>query len=321
MKYFVSYREVFNNRENQKRESFRLQSYNMLVKFLTRKHIEGNLITDEFAELKEYFESREFTNVYFLSPYIVNENQLTKDMMSVITSSGETNSFNKIFNEVKDEVLTIKAGRNYVTTKRIKVSSADEFLEMYYSNPRLINELELTDKKERDVLLSNLVDGYNKGDEKLSVLYLQILIQDAKDENHMKKAIMIGENLLSYFPSNAELLVALGESYASSLIKDKNKYEKRYSLFMRAVELKDPRAMYLVGLCLFLGEGVEKNKEKAMYYWSESARLNDDDAISGIGVYYLSKGDKESAKSWLMRSAERGDYKALLLLDTDFDRK
>lgn len=320
MRYFVSYLDVFKNRDEQKRESFRLQTYNMLIRFLTRKHIEGNLITDEFAILKAYFESKEFTNIYFLSPYILNENQLSKDVISMITNSGETNTFNKIFDTIKDEVMTIKVGRNFITVKRIKVDTADKFLDMYFSDEHTINQLELTDKDEKKVLQANLIDGYNKGNEGLSILYITLRIRDAKTEADMNQAIKLGENILEAFPNNVQLILTLGDAYSSPLCADENKYVKKFKLYSKAADLKNPCGMYLSGLCCFLGEGTSKDQEKALLYWSEAARLNNEDAISGMGVYYLSKGDKKSAKYWLTRSAEQGDYKALLLLDTDFNR-
>ena len=320
MRYFVSYLDVFKNRDEQKRESFRLQTYNMLIRFLTRKQIEGNLITDEFAILKTYFESKEFTDTYFLSPYILNENQLSKDIISMITNSGETNTFNKIFDAIKDEVMTIKIGRNFITVKRIKVDTADKFLDMYLSDRHTINQLELTDKNEKKVLEANLIEGYNKGNEYLSILYITLKIKNAKTEEEMSQAIKLAETILESFPNNVQLILTLGDAYSSNLYQDENKYSKKFRLYSRAAELKDPCGMYLAGLCCFLGEGTTKDQEKALLYWTEAARLNNEDAISGMGVYYLSKGDKKSAKYWLTRSAEQGDYKALLLLDTDFNR-
>src|SRR5574344_108129 len=151
MKYFVSYAEVFSGNDAIKKETFRLQTYNMLIHFLSRKEIPDNMLSYEFKKMKGYFESKEFTDVYFLSPFVFNENAFAKDIMNVITSSGETNRYNRVMDEVKNEVKSIKVGRNFYACKRIIAVNADEYLSIYLANPRSIDQLDLSSSKERQV--------------------------------------------------------------------------------------------------------------------------------------------------------------------------
>jgi tetratricopeptide (TPR) repeat protein len=321
MRYFVSYSEVFGNKDTIKRESLRLQTYNMLVKFLTRKNIENNPICEEFASLKAYLESRDFTSIYFLSPYILNENQFVKDMIEVISTSGETNSFNKIRSTLEDEMKTISAGRQMLTSRRYIARTADEYLDKYFADPSSANILELSDPEEQEVLLANMKDGYNRGEAKLSTLYLRHLLSLSKTQSDVEEIINMGLSLLNSHKDNVYITYFLAEAYNHQLYQKSDKYEKFYFWCQKASLLNSSRAMCEAGLCCFWGLGRQKNVRQALEYWSKAAKMNNDDASSLLGIYYLSKGQKEKAKPYLLASAARGDYKALLLLDTDFDRK
>lgn len=321
MKYFVNYTQVFGKDESTKRESLRLQSYNMLIHFLTRKQIEGNLICYEFNKVKAYFESKDFTNVYFLSPYIINQTQFVKDMMEVITSSGETNRFNKIFDITQEEVKMISTGRSFQSSQYIQVNSADEYLTKYLENPHSINQLDLNDPREKEVVMANVVDGYLSGNAILSVLYFKLLIKNATSEADIKKVIKMAEELAVKDSSDLDLYTTLANAYNNQYYQDKDKNDKVFYWYQRASCFNDPDSLYMLGLCYFLGIGTPKDRLKSVSIWKEAARMNNSDAASGVGVYYLSIGDKIQAKPWLLKSAAKGDYKALLLLDTDFDRK
>ncbi|MCI2069616.1 MAG: hypothetical protein LKJ88_08700 [Bacilli bacterium] len=321
MKYFVNYTQVFGKDESTKRESLRLQSYNMLIHFLTRKQIEGNVICYEFNKMKAYFESKDFTNIYFLSPYIFNQTQFVKDMMEVITSSGETNRFNKIFETAKEEIKMISTGRSFQSAQYIKVDSADEYLAKYMDNPHSINQLDLEDPHEREVVMANVMDGYLSGNEILSVLYFKLLIKYAASEADIKKVIRLAEELASKNNNDLDLFTTLAKAYNNQYYQEKDKNEKVFYWYQKASCFNDPDSLYMLGLCYFLGIGALKDRLKAVSIWKEAAQMNNSDAASGIGVYYLSIGDKTQAKPWLVKSAAKGDYKALLLLDTDFDRK
>jgi tetratricopeptide (TPR) repeat protein len=321
MKYFASYAQVFGNKDEVKRESLRLQTYNMLIHFLTRKHIPDNPICVEFDQMKAYFESKEFTTVYFLAPFILNENEFAKDIMNVITSSGETNSYMKVMNQVKEEVNVIRVGCNYQNSKLIKVANADEFLEKYMADPHSIDTFSLPDHYEQQVVDKNAIDGFNRGDPVLSVLYLKIKLHKAQDSQNIKEIIGQGEQLYKAQPDNSDLLTTMAAAYENQHYQEKDKYVKIVSWYQKAAMLNDPQALYMLGLYFFMGLGITKDKTKALDYFQKAAQLGIQDASSAIGIYYLSSGDKKKAKPFLLDSAAKGDYKAMLLLDTDFDRQ
>lgn len=321
MRYFVSYANIFSGDDNSKRESLRLQTYNMIIHFLTRKNPDTNFICYEFKNLKNYFESKEFTSVYFLSPYVLNENQLSKDLIKVVMESGETNSFNEITKEIKDEVKSLKAGTNFETANLIRVATADAYLDTYLADQNSLNEIELNDAQEQKALMSTLISGYKKGDYVLSVLYLKLLTINASSEKDIVDTVAMASVLDKNNPNNTDIKILIAKCYNHQLYQKPDKYTNVFAWYKKAADLNNSEALYMIGLIYFLGLGKNKNKENSMLYWSKAAALNNPDAISGIGIYYLSIGNKAMAKTFLERSAESGDYKALLLLDTDFDRK
>lgn len=321
MKYFVSYAEIYGNKDNVKREKLRLESYNLAINFLDRGKKSENYIFERFDYLKRYFESKEFCSVYFLSPFILNESKLVRDLVAFIMTSGETNQFNKLINEIIREVELIKPSNDLQTKHRIQVKNADDFLDIYFKHETPIEELYLVEDSEYKLLMQIAKNGYMKKDETLSVLYVQLLLRNATSKDDIDKIIAIGKKLYATFSDNADLVLLIAACYFNQYYRKDDKGKCCLHWYgIAATKFNKPSAMYMVGLIHFMGMGVKKNQEKAIASWSEAARLNNLDAIACIGIYYLQKGDKKSAKVWLERSAASGDYKSLLLLDTDFER-
>lgn len=318
MKYFVCYNEIFSNDDLNKREVIRTEAYNLTIKFLTRKQIEGNFICDEFNQLKAFFESKDFTNIYFLSPYIINQNQIVKDMMKIVTSSGETNVFNKLFQQIKDEVTQIKAGSIITSNKYLKVNTADEYLEKYLENPESRTILDLQDKDEIEVLNDNLIEGVKNKDVNLSVLYTKTESKKINNQESLLKLIDILNNLNSDSPL---VYNQLAELYQNKYYTNEDKTEKIISCYSYSASKNNGHANYMLGFIYFTGQGINKDENLALSYFEKAANENDPDAISGLGIYYLTHNDKAKAKEYLSKSASMLDYKALLLLDTDFYRQ
>ena len=318
MKYFVCYNEIFSNDDLNKREVIRTEAYNLTIKFLTRKQIEGNFICDEFNQLKSFFESKDFTNIYFLSPYIINQNQLVKDMMKIVTSSGETNVFIKLFQQIKDEVNQIKAGSIITSNKYVKVNTADEYLEKYLENPESRVVLDLQDKEEIDILNNNLIEGVKSEDINLSTLYVKLESKKVNNEESLLKLIDILNNLNSSSPI---VFNQLAELYQNKYYTKEDKYTKIINCYLKSAIKDNGHANYMLGFIHFTGQGVQKDERLALEYFQKAADANDPDAISGLGIYYLTHNNKQKAKEYLSKSASMLDYKALLLLDTDFYRQ
>ncbi len=322
MRYFASYTEIFNNNDSTKREIIRLQAYNLAISFLTRKQVKGNYIVDEINELKKYFESDEFCKIYFLSPYILKEANLVKDIMNLVVSSGESNTFHKLFTTIKKEVKTISESSNFTFKKYIKVETADEYLQVYLSSKQHYEEvIDLEDKQEIKILNKNLEDGLAQNNEELSILYIKLKSKEVKSTLDLEKLIQIGLNLSKKFPTNPEIDYVLSYLYSNIYYTKKDKFTQIFNYLLKASNYNYSPALFMVGFLYFTGQGIQKNEEEALKYWSKAASLNNLDAISGLGIYYLSHGDKLKAKQYLQKSANSGDYKAILLLDTDFDRK
>lgn len=321
MKYFVSYGSIVGNKDNVKREKLRLQAYNLTIHFLNRGKETQNYIYERFAYLKDYFESSEFCKIYFLSPFIINQSQLVQDLVKFIISSGETNQFNKIIDQIKSEVDLIKPSRTFQSVHKIQTHTVDEFLERYDTKQSPLEEMYLDDDDEYRLLKKIAWDGYKRQDEKLSILYAQLLYRDVNNRESLDQVISVAEELYQRFKNNIDLILLLASCYYNQYYQERDKGEKSLQWYkLAANKFNEASAIFMVGLIYFLGMGVTKDIDLALSYWNQAAELNDQDAIACIGIYYLSKGNKEKAKPYLERSAATGDYKSLLLLDTDFDR-
>ncbi len=320
MKYFVCYNEIFSNDDLNKREVIRTEAYNLTIKFLTRKQIPNNFICEEFNQLKAFFESKEFTDVYFLSPFIINQSKLSKDMMKIVISSGESNIFNNLFQTVKNEFNQIKAGSIIISNKYIKVNTADEYLEKYLENPSSRLVIDLQDKEEWKILNENINNGVKKGDVNLTVLYVKIKEKEVSSLEDVIKLI----NMLAKIEINCKsqlIYNQLASLYQNKYYTKEDKVDKIIENYTKAYNLNDGHACYMLGFMYFTGQGFKKDEQKALAYFEQAAKQDDPDAISGLGIYYLTNNDKQKAKEYLSKSASMLDYKALLLLDTDFYRK
>lgn len=318
MKYFVSYSEIFSN-DTVKREKARVLTYRLLLKFLDKRNIDvSNPLTDEFKILFNYFNSKEFTDVYFLSPYVLNERQMVKDVMDIIVKSGDTNVFNAFFNSIKKEVYRIKTNAKHAVTYTKTVKTADEYLDVYDENPNI--DIELDDKDENDILDKVLKNNYGK-DKKLSLLYLKRIYQVDKSSKTILRLIKRSKQLEKLFPNWNDLYLFIGDLYSDINCREKNNISQAFEYYLKAAENSSAEGIYNVGLAYLAGQGVAKDLDKALDCFSKAAVLNNEDAQAAMGIYYLAKKDKKQAKEWLEKSAKRGDYKAMLLLDTDFDRK
>lgn len=320
MKYFVCYNEIFLNDDLNKREVIRTEAYNLTIKFLTRKQIPNNFICDEFNQLKAFFESKEFTDVYFLSPFIINQSKLSKDMMNIVVSSGESNLFNQLFQEIKNEVNQIKAGSIIISNKYIKVSSADEYLEKYLQDPSSRLVIDLQDKEEWKILNENINNGVKSKDINLTILYTKLKEKEVKNINDLLELIDMLEKIESNC-KQALIYNQLSKLYQNKYYTKEDKLSKIIENYTKADELDDGHAAYMLGLMYFTGTGFKKDEQKALSYFEKASKKDDPDAISGLGIYYLTHNDKQKAKEYLSKSANMLDYKALLLLDTDFYRK
>ena len=73
-----------------------------------------------------------------------------------------------------------------------------------------------------------------------------------------------------------------------------------------ALGKKNPETFVKMGSQYFTGDGVEKDKKKAFYYYMKAAELGSDEGMVEIGLCYLNgdgvKQDGTQAFAWLSRS-------------------
>lgn len=86
-----------------------------------------------------------------------------------------------------------------------------------------------------------------------------------------------------------------------------------FLLFLKAAKLGEASAQHNVGLFYDIGEGVKKDKDKALY-WYKKAWKNDHQTSSciNIALLYLANGQRERAIFWWKKAVNAGDGDAAL---------
>ncbi len=93
---------------------------------------------------------------------------------------------------------------------------------------------------------------------------------------------------------------------ASMVVSAQNTYEDN----IRAAKKGDADAQFVIGSCYSTGANVEKDEEKAVYWWSKAAKQGHAASQSFLGqAYFTGKGitkDPSLAVYWYRKSAEQG---------------
>lgn len=92
--------------------------------------------------------------------------------------------------------------------------------------------------------------------------------------------------------------------------------EKAHALFLKAANLNDPFAQYIVGIHFFNGNGVEEDPEEAFKWFWRAAEQGECHAQYEIGIGFEMTGDPESAKKWYTKAAAQGHEEAKQKLET-----
>ena len=88
-----------------------------------------------------------------------------------------------------------------------------------------------------------------------------------------------------YMPSVNSFLAALGKRYGGSF--KRNECEPVFRSLKVDAEKQDAQALYELGLCYYLGLGVQRNFEEAARAFHSAAERKQVDAISALGVCYM----------------------------------
>ena len=117
--------------------------------------------------------------------------------------------------------------------------------------------------------------------------------------------------------NDPEALYMLGYCYYYGLGISDSEKENNTAIateyFFKAAELGHANAQCYAGLFYMSGTGVEKDEEKALYWFKKSADLGSTQALNNLG-YYTSKGigvkddtRYEESFNWYKKSADLGD--------------
>jgi TPR repeat protein len=91
---------------------------------------------------------------------------------------------------------------------------------------------------------------------------------------------------------------------------DRGEYENALHIFMSLSENGDNRAKYYIGLMYNLGLGVERDVDKAVYWYEDSAAGNNVQAQYNLGLLNIvginGAPDYDAAIKWLRLSAAQG---------------
>lgn len=99
---------------------------------------------------------------------------------------------------------------------------------------------------------------------------------------------------------------------ASEKWEEGNK-KSAFLLFLKAAKLGEASAQHNVGLFYDIGEGIKKDKDKALY-WYKKAWEGDHQTSSciNIALLYLGNGQRERAIFWWKKAVTAGDGDAAL---------
>ncbi|MBQ8516936.1 MAG: SEL1-like repeat protein [Akkermansia sp.] len=105
--------------------------------------------------------------------------------------------------------------------------------------------------------------------------------------------------------TECQVLVALGRLHL-----EKQENDKAFSLFRKAADMGDDRAMGSLGACYAMGVGVDKNPEQALYWTRKAAEAGNARAQLNMAVFY-DKGEGveqnlSEAARWVFAAAEQG---------------
>lgn len=97
---------------------------------------------------------------------------------------------------------------------------------------------------------------------------------------------------------------------------DYSVYSKR---LVNAAKAGDVEAQCSLGFFYWYGDGVAEDDEKAFYWWNLAAQKGDDDAMTGLGMYYGKNNVDALALEWLTRASSLGNNSADFFLYLHYD--
>ena len=134
-------------------------------------------------------------------------------------------------------------------------------------------------------------------------------------DNFMKKIllILIAVFVFQLFVFGEE--VSHEEPFEQNETADmKDSFSKNDALGLDSILWEKPKAQFRLGSLYYNGDVVERNLEKAKYWFEKSAEQGDSDAQVSLGSMYLYgegvEQDLEKARYWIEKSVEQGNLNA-----------
>jgi TPR repeat protein len=91
---------------------------------------------------------------------------------------------------------------------------------------------------------------------------------------------------------------------------DEGREKEAFRLFMDAAKLKISASYNNVGYMLDHGIGVDKDAEKAFFWYKKAARSGDKIAYPNVGLCYISIANIKLGKKWLIKAIKNGYHSA-----------
>ena len=138
-------------------------------------------------------------------------------------------------------------------------------------------------------------------------------------DNFMKKIllILIAAFVLQFFVFGEE--DSYEETFEQNETADmKDSFSQDDVLGLDSIFWEKPKAQFRLGSLYYNGDGVERNLDKAKYWWEKAAEQGDSDAQVSLGSMYLYgegvEQDLEKARYWIEKSVEQGNSNAQCIL-------
>lgn len=118
-----------------------------------------------------------------------------------------------------------------------------------------------------------------------------------------------------WFRLAAESGLGCSQYALGKLLQSENRIEEALHWYEKASANGNQYADYRLGKIYLTGEGVSKDKEKAVVHLTASAEAENQYAQYALGKYYLEQEDYEQAHTWFTRSAAQGNTYAQFFLE------
>lgn len=139
----------------------------------------------------------------------------------------------------------------------------------------------------------------------------QMYEQIGEEEKAARYYLMAAKQ--NHCPALIDLAMAFGAG--RGVEKDLN---KAHRLFLKAANLGDHFAEFMVGQNLFYGNGIEPNAEEAVKWYIQAAEAGEHHAQFEMGMIFEMGGNMQFANDWYIKAANQGNKDAIQKLQSRY---